>query len=133
MTKRDFKSKIEEVKRYLIQAKKFSTLNHAQLLASDEKRLAVERALFLVAQSAIDLAESFCHLKKFRRPSSMHEAFAVLCENSVIDEQLCANLLKMVGFRNVLTHGYAKIDYKKLIQVLKSGLKDIEKLIAAVK
>jgi uncharacterized protein YutE (UPF0331/DUF86 family) len=38
----------------------------------------------------------------------------------------------MVGFRNVLTHGYAKIDYSKLIEVLRTGLKDIEKLVRAV-
>jgi uncharacterized protein YutE (UPF0331/DUF86 family) len=35
--------------------------------------------------------------------------------------------------RNVLTHGYAKIGYSKLIEVLSTGLKDIEKLVRAVR
>ena len=133
MTKRDIASKIDLVKKYLAQARKYSRLSQAQLLESDEKRLAVERALFLVAHAAIDLAEAYCHLKKYQRPSSMHESIAILRDNGVIDQPLCTNLLKMVGFRNVLTHGYAKIDYSKLVQVLKIGLKDIEKLVKAVR
>jgi len=93
----------------------------------------VQRALFLVAQAAIDLPEAYCHLKEYQRPASMHESIAILRDNDVIDEPLCANLLKMVGFRNVLTHGYAKIDYSKLIAVLKTGLRDIERLVRAVR
>ncbi len=132
MTKRDLESKIQLVKKFLKQARRYSSITEKLLLANDEKRLAVERSLFLVTQAAIDLAESYCHLKEFQRPASMHEAIVILRDNKVIDDKLCDNLLKMVGFRNVLTHGYSKIDYSKVIQVLNTGLKDIEKLLKAL-
>jgi uncharacterized protein YutE (UPF0331/DUF86 family) len=62
-----------------------------------------------------------------------HETFDILRENQIIDNKLCTRLLKMVGFRNILTHGYANLDYKKVIEILKSGLNDIGKLIECLR
>jgi len=132
MTKRDLDSKIAQVKRYLVQAQGYSKVTLKQLEQNDEKRLAIERALFLVAQSGIDLAESYCRLKGFGRPSSMHESIDMLREKGVISSKLCQRLLMMVGFRNELTHGYSKIDYSKLIEVLRSGLKDFKELLVTL-
>ena len=62
----------------------------------------------------------------------MHESIDMLKEKKVITSKLCQRLIMMVGFRNVLTHGYSKIDYSKLIEVLRSGLKDIKDLLVAL-
>ena len=133
MTKRDLESKKEQLKKYLALAKVYSRLSLKELTANNDKRLAAERALFLVAQASIDLAEAYGRLKSFRRPSSMHEAIAILREHGTIDEKLEERLLKMVGFRNVLTHGYSKIDYEKVMHVLKHGLNDVAQFLRALK
>jgi uncharacterized protein YutE (UPF0331/DUF86 family) len=132
MTKRDLDSKIAQVKKYLAQAQRYSKITLKELEENDERRLAIERALFLVAQSSIDLAESYCRLKGFERPSSMHESIDMLKDKKVITSKLCQRLIMMVGFRNILTHGYSKIDYSKLLEVLRSGLKDIKDLLVAL-
>lgn len=132
MTKRDFGTKLQNVRKFLAIAKKYSKVTEKELISNEQLRLAAERALFLTTQSAIDLAEAYCHMKDFERPSSMHESFNILRENKVIDSKLCDRLLKMVGFRNVLTHGYSKIDYSKVIEVLRIGLKDIQALLKAL-
>lgn len=133
MTKRDLESKLNQVKRHLNQAEHYSHVTLKQIEQSDEKRLAIERALFLVAQSSIDLVESYCRQKGLERPSSMHESMIVLRESGIISSALCKNMLKMVGFRNVLTHGYSKIDYEKVIDVMRFGLKDVKQLLRALR
>jgi uncharacterized protein YutE (UPF0331/DUF86 family) len=49
-----------------------------------------------------------------------------------IDEELMDCMLQMVGFRNVLTHGYSKLDRDIVLDVLKHRLRDIKKLIKAL-
>lgn len=129
MTKRDLEAKITQVKTYLRQASRYSKVTLKELRSNQDIRLAVERALFLVSQSSIDLAEAYCRTHKMGRPDSMHHAIELLEEHDIIPADLSQRLSKMVGFRNVLTHGYSKIDYSKLIEVLRSGLKDIKQLI----
>jgi len=41
------------------------------------------------------------------------ESFTFLTDNKLIDPFLAARLGKMMGFRNLLIHGYGKIDNKK--------------------
>jgi uncharacterized protein YutE (UPF0331/DUF86 family) len=132
MTQREIDSKISLVRQYLKLAEKFKKCSLRELQRHDELRLAVERALFLVVQAGIDLAEAFCQARKYRKPSSMHDAFYVLHEENIIDDDLLETMLRMVGFRNILTHGYAKIDNDIVMDVLKKRLNDIKKLLRAV-
>jgi uncharacterized protein YutE (UPF0331/DUF86 family) len=129
MTKRDIAAKFSIVDQHYRQAKSFSKVTLKQLQEDKLLRLAIERALFLVVQSTIDLVEAYCVWRNFRRPSSMHESIDILREEKVISEAQCDKLLKMVGFRNVLTHGYSKLDLTKVHAVLKVGLKDIKQLL----
>lgn len=49
-----------------------------------------------------------------------------------IDIRGAVELVKMVGFRNIITHDYDKIDYDILYNVLKKGRKDIESLLKSI-
>ena len=71
-------------------------------VATREKRSAVEREFILIGEAASMLAEFW--LVQFRRLSDGRKA---------------------IGFRNILTHNYASIDYET---VYETALRDVPKL-----
>lgn len=92
----------------------------------------VERYLYLVAQSCIDIAEAFISLKNFRKPTTLREGFEILEEEKIIPIELREKMIKMVGFRNVVAHDYEKIDYNKVYDVLHNRLVDIEEFLTQI-
>ncbi len=95
-------------------------------------RGAVERYLYLVSQSAIDLAEAIISYKKLRKPTTMSESFYILGEEKLINEKLIKKMAKLVGFRNIMAHDYEKVDYNIVHDILNSRLKDIEDFLDSV-
>jgi uncharacterized protein YutE (UPF0331/DUF86 family) len=83
-----------------------------------DKKGALERYLYLVAQAAIDLAESVVAHRKYRKPTTMSDAFYILNEENIISVELTDKMVKMTGFRNVVARDYEKIDYEIVKNVL---------------
>ncbi|MBI4285161.1 MAG: DUF86 domain-containing protein, partial [Chloroflexi bacterium] len=94
---------------------------------------AVERYLYLGTQATIDLAEEIIAFKGFRRPGSYSESFYVLEEQGLLSAGLTRRLVSMAGFRNVIAHDYAKLDFKRVYDVLRNDLGDIEEFVSEVK
>lgn len=128
----NIEDKISVIRDYFNDLKPYELRAREQIENNFESLKTVERLLFQVCQSAIDLAEAFISLKKYRKPTTMKEPFEILEEGGIIDKDLSNNLCKMVGFRNVLVHEYLKIDYDRLFNVLYRDLADIEKFIKMV-
>ncbi|MEK7172909.1 MAG: DUF86 domain-containing protein [Patescibacteria group bacterium] len=120
-------NKISEVRKYLLIVKKFQKYSQQEIETSETIRGAVERYLYLSCQATIDLAEAFIAYKEFRKPTNQNDRFYILIENEIISSPLSESMIKMTGFRNVLAHDYAKVNYEKLYDILQNGLKDIEK------
>lgn len=96
-------------------------------------RGAVERYLYLVAQSAIDLAEAVISYKKLRKPTTMSESFYILGEEKFIDRELVQEMAKLVGFRNIMAHDYDRVNYDIVYDILQFRLKDIEAFLESVR
>lgn len=126
-------NKISAIKKYLNILDKYRKYTKEQIEQDLGIRGALERYLYLVVQSAIDLAEAVVAFKNFRKPTTTSESFRILNEEDVISTELAEKLVKMVGFRNVLAHDYEDIDYDIVYDVLHEKYKDIERLIEQVK
>lgn len=125
-------NKISSAKKYLKILKRYHSYKKEEIEENIDIRGAVERYLYLAVQATIDLAEAVIAYKCFRKPTTMSEAFDILNEENFISPRLTAELVKMVGFRNIITHDYDKIDYDILYNVLKKGRKDIESLLKSI-
>ncbi len=125
-------NKISEVKKYLSIVKKFQKYSQQEIEVNETIRGAVERYLYLVCQATMDLAEGFIAYKEFRKPTNQNDRFYILIENEIISSPLSENMIRMTGFRNVLAHDYAKVDYKRVVDILQNGLKDIESFIKII-
>lgn len=118
-------NKVSSVKKYLKILSRYKKYTKEQIEKNLDIKGAVERYLYLAAQSTIDLAEAIIAYKNFRKPTTMSEAFHILNEEKIITDELTEKMAKMVGFRNVVAHDYEKIDYNIVYNVLQKGLKDI--------
>ena len=125
-------NKISSVKKYLKILEDYRRISIEDILNNIDKKGAVERYLYLAAQAAIDLANAYISYKKFRKPQTMSEVFYILEENKIIKDDLRKKMVGMVGFRNVLSHDYDKIDYEIVGEVLKNGLDDIVEFMGII-
>lgn len=125
-------SKIAGINRYRTELKRFQAMSFSDISADLDRMLALERLLYLVAQATIDLAEMLVKLKSYGKPETMSEAFDLLVQAKYINSDLGGSLVKMVGFRNILSHGYDKIERAVIESVLNKHLHEIDEFLALV-
>ena len=125
-------NKISSARKYLKILQRYKRYKREEIEGNIDIRGAVERYLYLAIQSAIDLAEAVIAYKGFRKPTTMSEAFDILKEERLISAKLTNELVKMVGFRNIITHDYEKIDYAIVCKALQKGRQDIENFLKKI-
>ena len=125
-------NKISQIKKYLGQTEAFKKYSRQEIETDDLVRPALEHVLFLITQSVIDLGDMLISYRAFRKPGNQSEIFQILKENNVIPRELEEKLISMTGFRNVIAHDYAKVNYDRVYEVLHKDLKDIEEFIEVV-
>jgi len=126
-------NKISYLKKYLDILEGYKQYTREQIEEDVNIKGMVERYLYLVSQSAIDLAEAVLSFKDLRKPTTLGETYTILEEAEIIDKDLADEMIKMVGFRNILAHDYAEINYDIVYDVLQNKLSDIEKFIQQIK
>lgn len=67
-----------------------------------------------------------------RVPDAGAATFEVLGEAGVIPHDLAASLARMVGFRNILVHDYARLDPAIVVRALTTNLDDVRRFREAV-
>ncbi len=96
--------------------------------AQDAAILNIVRACEL----SIDLANHLIKKNKWGIPNSSADSFLLLRQQSVIDSVLAGNLVKVVGFRNIVIHEYQKIDLSIVEKVINYGLDDLIRFSDAI-
>jgi uncharacterized protein YutE (UPF0331/DUF86 family) len=91
-----------------------------------------ERLLETAIAACLDIGRHLIAEEGFRYPEENKEVFRVLAEEKVIPPDLLARLEDMAGFRNVLVHGYARIDNRKVYDILQTRLGDFDEFARAI-
>lgn len=126
-------NKISSIRKYLKILKGYQKYSRKEIESNVNIRGMTERYLYLACQATIDLAEAVIAFKQFRKPTTMGENFDILNEEKIISNELTEKMVKLTGFRNVITHDYTKINYDIVYDVLHNRLKDIENFIISIK
>ena len=126
-------NKISSVQGYLDGLKNYDKYTEKEIEEDIMIRRALERDLYLLTQSTIDLAEAVVSYKKLRKPSAYKETFEILRDAGLIDNELTNKLTRMVGFRNVIAHEYIDLSYKRTYEVLIKDHQDIKEFLAQLK
>jgi len=82
----------------------------------------VEHTLQMAIQAAQDVASHIVSDERMGEPRTNRELFDLLARNGWLDEPEAALLGNMVGFRNILVHGYGDVDLSIVRDVLENHL-----------
>lgn len=98
----------------------------------DPARLGHVKYLFVTAiEGCIDAAQHVCSSEGWGPPGSNADTMLVLARHDAIPKEVGERMREAVGFRNVLVHGYARVDDERVVATLRE-LGDIEAFVAAL-
>lgn len=87
----------------------------------------MERGIQICIECVIDIGNILISVTDNDKPSTYKETMIILSQIDIIPEKFSKKLSKMVGFRNILVHDYAKIDEDMILYILKNELDDFIK------
>jgi uncharacterized protein YutE (UPF0331/DUF86 family) len=126
-------SKLRSIDEYYSILLKYRKYSQDELKNDVALKGSLERYLYLLCQSAIDLGEAVIAFKDFYRPSSYSDIFQILKEKEIISLEMMKKLIDMTGFRNAIIHDYQKFDFNVAYQVLMVGMDDIKEFELIIK
>jgi uncharacterized protein YutE (UPF0331/DUF86 family) len=84
-----------------------------------------EHTLQIAIQSILDVASHIVSEDRLGEPRSNHELIDLLARHAWIGAEQAAALHRMIGFRNVLVHGYEDLDLSILEDIARHRLDDL--------
>ncbi len=124
--------KIDIIERNITFLNTYKEKSEVEILSSYKDVQAIKYSLFEIIEACIDIASHIISGKGLQRAESYAEMFEILGKNDILKTQLSKELSNMARFRNVLVHGYAKIDNSKILVFTKEKLIDVENFIKAI-
>lgn len=103
-------------------------------IATDvRERRFVEHTLQLAIQAALDVASHIVSDRRLGEPATNRELFDMLASDGWLSADLTASLRRMAGMRNILVHGYTKVDPDQVRLVVTGSLDDLLAFADAVR
>lgn len=109
-------------------------LARPEMISTDirEERF-VEHTLQIAIQAAQDVASHITSDERLGEPRTNRELFDLLVRAGWLTESEAAPLRNMVGFKNILVHGYGDIDLSVVRDVLENHLDDLLHFVEIVR
>lgn len=110
------------------------TLGRPDAISTDvrEERFA-EHTLQLAIQAALDVASHIVSDERLGEPRTNRELFDLLRRAGWLPEALSTMLRNMVGFRNILVHGYEVVDLGIVRDVVENRLDDLLAFVKTIR
>ncbi len=83
-------------------------------------------------QACCDLASHIIADQELGIPGSSAELFEILSSAKIIPQPLARRFKDHVGLRNLIVHGYDKLDYAKLRKEMPPRIQDISRYLKAI-
>ena len=126
--------KIDEITELIEQFRSIVPSNLDEYKSNLEKRAACERYFEKIVEAVVDLAFLFIKFKKLKIPQDDADAFNILLDNKIIDNNLSVRLKDAKGMRNIIAHEYGKIDDEIVFEAITKELeKDVRDFIKNIK
>ena len=83
---------VSMLEEYLKYAEEFKEYSREEIEKDLKIRLSVERLLYVITQTTIELANAIISYRNYRKPVSFRESFHVLYEHKIISQELMSRL-----------------------------------------
>jgi len=88
--------------------------------------------LFLAIQESIDLGAHWVADEGWAPPDDAGSTFDVLADRGVIARPVADGLRAAAGLRNRIAHGYAMLDYRRVQEESRAGIRPVRLFLEAV-
>ena len=89
--------------------------------------------LHIAIQAALDVAAHIVADNRLGEPQNNRELFELLARYGWISRELMGSLREMVGFRNIVVHGYERLNAAIVEKILRHHLDDLLQFVSAVR
>ena len=89
--------------------------------------------LQIAIQAALDIASHIVSDRRLGEPRTNQELFALLQQDHWLSPALTETMHKMVGFRNIVVHGYQSVDPRIMRDIVEHRLDDLLAFMTAIK
>jgi uncharacterized protein YutE (UPF0331/DUF86 family) len=125
--------KLADLDLYLDQVSEYRGISVEQYQADWKIQRIVERTLQMAIEVCVDVANHVIADRGLRVPATYAEAFDVLAEANLLSGAERAAMVRMVGFRNVIVHEYARIEPEIVVRILRQHLGDLARFGSAAR
>ena len=92
-----------------------------------------ERNIQVAIEGCLDIAKIVISSMELREPKDNKGLFTVLAEAGILGDASLKFLVPMAGTRNILVHGYDKVDDSVIYGVIKRHLDDFAEFLKEIK
>ncbi len=92
-----------------------------------------ERNIQVAIESCLDIGKIIIANENLPEPSDNKGIFSVLAEAGIINKESLSFLMPMAGTRNILVHGYDRVDNALIYGIIKKHLVNFEDFLNQVK
>jgi uncharacterized protein YutE (UPF0331/DUF86 family)/predicted nucleotidyltransferase len=117
--------KLADIERYLGELVEYRSLEAREYAADWKIQRIVERTLHLAIEACMDVADHLVADRRLPVPESAAGTFAALASAGLLDPDLARALGRMVAFRNILVHDYARLDPEIVLRVVRTDSADL--------
>lgn len=104
----------------------------ADLLDSVDALPAAKYRLIVAIEAATDVADHVIASEGLRPATSFADSFRSLREGGWLEADLADALADAARFRNLLVHGYAEVDDRRVIEIARTRLEDLEAFVGEI-
>ena len=128
-------SKIKSTEERLQRLKKLAdTLpSFADYQKSNDAKDIAERNLQVAIETCLDIGKIVISREGLNEPKDNKDIFVVLSEAGLLRSELLSFLVPMAGTRNIIVHGYDKIDDSLVYGILKKRLDDFSSFLREIR
>ncbi|NMB25181.1 MAG: DUF86 domain-containing protein [Firmicutes bacterium] len=110
----------------------YAAREEQDFLGNPEAVRSAKYAFIVLIEACLAIANHFCARLLAKAPGSYAEAYLCLGEGGIIEIELAQRLAQMARFRNLIVHGYDRVDDKLMFYIMKNNLSDVELFLDAV-
>ncbi len=112
--------------------RRLAEMDTDELLEDSDRVAAVKYRMIVATETAIDCCHHVIASEGLRAASDFADAFAVLGDAGSLPADLVPRLQDMARFRNLLVHGYARVDDRRVVDILSTRLGDLQQFRTAM-
>jgi uncharacterized protein YutE (UPF0331/DUF86 family) len=125
-------AKAGSVKKHLGRVAEKSQIDLSTFLGDLDRQESILFNLQMAIQNCIDMAAHIVSEEGLGVPGSTNEMFYLLEENGYLHSATTEQMVRAVGFKNLIVHEYGRIDLKQVFEIAGQDSKDLNDFLIAI-